>query len=88
MRYFIHMGLDNEVGALNFKDLFLRDPPQSYVKNASAALRDDSPLYVHLGKDASGQGVVSSAVFSHQKALQQPAWSFARKIAQAEYFEV
>ena len=38
------------LGCLNFKELFLRDPPTSYIQQVAPTLVDDSPLYVQIKK--------------------------------------
>jgi hypothetical protein len=86
LKFFVHLGFDNEVGCLNFKELFLRHPPTSYVEAASAALNDDTPVYSQIVKGANGVELGASA--NHGNVLDAPSWSFAKKIINREYFEI
>lgn len=85
LRFFIHNAVDNEIGALNLQELFLRDPPVSYVKKTAAATTDDTPLYCRITKE-NGQVKVTD-VATHGKVLSLPAWSYAKKLVSSEYFE-
>lgn len=85
LKYFVHLGFDNEVGCLNYKELFLRHPTVSYVAAASSKLSDDTPLYTSVVKGANG--VEKGATVSQGKALDVPSYSFAKKFINNEYFE-
>eukprot|EP01039_Chlorochromonas_danica_P011252 gene11255-12551_t len=86
LRYFVHTEMDNEIGALNFNSLFLRDPPTSYVKAAAEATKDDTPLYSAITKGS--KGVQQTPFVPHGEVLKLPAWSFANKVVESVYFEV
>lgn len=86
LRFFVHTELDNEIGALNFNSLFLRDPPVSYVKAAAEATKDDTPLYSAITKGS--KGVQQTPFVPHGEVLKLPAWSFANKVVESVYFEV
>lgn len=86
LRYFVQMGMDNEVGVLNFKELFLLDPPTSYVEEASKHVKDDTPLYVQVKKE--GGKVQASKVVTHAQASSAASFAFAQKIASGQYFEI
>eukprot|EP01031_Cornospumella_fuschlensis_P041867 gene41867-51106_t len=80
------MGMDNEVGVLNFKELFLLDPPISYVEEVAKHVKDDTPLYVQVKKE--GGKVQASKVVTHGQASSAAAFAFAQKIADGQYFEL
>ena len=86
LQYFIHTGFDVEMGALNYKNLFLHNPHVSAVPALTASLSDDLPLYSTIKK--SSKGIEVSPVLPQSKVLDQKAWSFASKILNKQYFEV
>lgn len=87
MRYFVHMGNDNEVGALNMKELMLKDPPKSYLAKAFAATTDATPLYRTISKAADGS-VKASEWVTHGDILKHPNWAFAKNHVESQYFEL
>lgn len=70
-------------GCLNFKSLYLPDYSDPLP---SAAAVESNLKYTSISKGASGQVVVSETVGS-AKLLDVPAFSFAKKIINKEYFE-
>lgn len=85
LKFFIHLGFDNEVGCLNFKELFLRHPTTNYVHAVSANTSDETPVYSQILKGANG--VELSAFVAHGHVLETANWSFANKIVNKQYFE-
>jgi len=82
LQYFVHTGFDLEMGCLNYKSLFLRDPPASHVEEAKHKLADDLPLY------AKGSAKGGDLVWTAQKeVLGVEEWRFADKLIKKEYFE-
>lgn len=86
IQYFIHTGFDIEMGALNYKHMFLHNPPVSAIPALSASLSDDLPLYATIKK--SNKGIEVSELLPQSKVLDQKAWAFATKIMNKQYFEV
>lgn len=87
LRYFVHMGLENEVGALNFSELLTPDSDLHLLEEASETANDNTPLYSQVTKTAEG-GIKLSQVHSQAQALALPAWSFAKKLGEGTYYEV
>lgn len=85
LKFFIHTGFDNELGCLNFKELFLRDPATSYVEQLAPTLNDEAPLYVQIKKGPTG--IVTTEAAPHKSALDHPTWAFAKKIVNKQFFE-
>lgn len=83
LKYFIHTGFDLEMGALNYKSLFLRDPEISVVAQLSPTLSDALPLFAQ----ASAQGGALAWKSQGEVLATAPAWSFANKLIKKEYFE-
>ncbi len=73
------------MGCLNYKELTLRHPPVNYVKEGAADLSDNTPVYSRISKGSNG--VEISAFANHASVLDLPAWSFAKKLINKEYFE-
>jgi hypothetical protein len=74
------------MGALNYKHMFLHNPPVSAVPSLAANVSDDLPLYYTIIKSSI---VIDVSDFIPQsKVLDQKAWSFASKILSNQYFEV
>jgi len=86
LQYFIHTGFDVEMGALNYKHMFLHNPSVSAIPSLVASLSDDLPLYATI--KSSNKGVEVSNVLPQSKVLDQKAWSFVSKILNKQYFEV
>lgn len=86
LKHFVHLGFDNEFGCLTYREIFLKNPPVNYARNVSAKLTDESPLYAEISKN---NGEVKMTPFAtHIQAASSPAFSFAQKIINKEYFEV
>jgi len=82
LQYFVHTGFDLEMGCLNYKSLFLRDPEVSSVEASKAKLSDDLPLY------AKGSANGGDLAWTAQKdVLSAAEWGFADKFIKKEYFE-
>jgi acyl-CoA synthetase (AMP-forming)/AMP-acid ligase II len=86
LKYFVQLGFDNEFGCLTYRELFLKNPPTNYSQIVSQSLSDDTPLYAEISKN---NGTIKMTPFaSHSQAADLPAFSFAQKIINKEYFEV
>lgn len=83
LKWFVHTGFDIEIGCLNYKSLFLKNPSASAVIGAQAATTDDQPLYAKL---AAGAGAAPQWA-KQGDVLQHPEWAFASKLIKKEYFE-
>ncbi len=82
LQYFIHTGFDIEMGCLNYKSLFLRDPETSAVAAVESKITDDLPLY------AKGSAKGGELAWKAQKEVLGTAeWGFANKLIKKEYFE-
>lgn len=82
LQYFVHTGFDLEMGCLNYKSLFLRDPQVSAVDAVKSKLADDLPLY------AKGSAKGGALAWKAQKeVLGVSEWGFADKFIKKEYFE-
>lgn len=75
------------IGCLTYREIFLPDAPTNFVQKASLDLKDDTPVYMKISKGDS-KGIKVSPTFTHKDALDQPAWYFAKKLINKEYFEV
>jgi hypothetical protein len=74
-------------GAHTYKSLFLPDAPMpSPVVLAVSKLKDDTPAYFRIHKDAPGR-LVTGPVLTHANLLADKHWYFANKFASQEYFE-
>lgn len=85
LRYFIHTGFDLENGCLNFKSMMLPHPSVDYVEIAAEKGQDSDILYQTITKGSNGVQVGENVAAA--KLLDQPAYSFAKKIINREYFE-
>lgn len=82
LQYFVHTGFDLEMGCLNYKSLFLRDPEVSAVDALKNQVNDGLPLYAK----ASAKG--GELIWKSQKdVLGTVEWGFADKLIKSEYFE-
>eukprot|EP00128_Syssomonas_multiformis_P003519 Colp12_sorted_trinity150504_noHs@34862 len=85
LRYFIHTGFDLENGCLNFKSLMFPHPPVDAVEVEAAKGKDSDVLYQRISKGANGISVGEKV--TADKLLDLPAFSFAKKIIDRQYFE-
>jgi hypothetical protein len=79
LEYFIHTGFDIEMGCLNYKHMFLKDPLESVIDTVSQSTSDTLPLLSTI-KDGK---VVKTMTQKDVLA----AWSFVDNIIKKQYFE-
>ena len=83
LEYFIHTGFDVEMGALNYKHMFLRDPVNSAVDATASSTDDKLPVYSVVSKQ--GEGWSINKTITQKDALAE--WKFADQIVKQQYFE-
>lgn len=87
LKYFVHLGYDNEFGCLTYHEMLLRNPECPLVTEASAKIADDTPVFASITKSAEGK-VTMSPWITHKQALENPAFVFAKKLVDREYLEI
>lgn len=87
LKKFIQTGFEQEVGMLNYKNMFLPDPVTKFAEIAAAATTDDTPAYCAVTKKPDGNGIVMGPTISHKDLAKQPAFQFAKNLIQQKYFE-
>ena len=85
LKFFVHTGPQKELGALNYKGLFIPHPNVNHVALGLESLSDDAVLYVKAQKGANGWEL--SQPVTHKQALSNGAWSFAKNLVNKTHFE-
>lgn len=86
LTYLVHTGFDVEMGAINYKDLFLPNPPKDY--SLDVVVKDEQPLYTLVSSDGKGS-IKMGKTLTHATVLGADAegWSFSKKFLGNEYWE-
>lgn len=87
LKWFVHTGFDIELGCLNYRSLFLKNPMKCAVSSHISSLKDDLPLYAM--SDPSSNSSVSLKWINQGNALANggESWKFANNLINKEYFE-
>ena len=84
LKWFVHTGFDIELGCLNYRSLFLKNPEQSEVASLQSTLTDDMPLWANASTKG---GELKWASQGAVLAEGGDSWKFAKKMIAKEYFE-
>jgi hypothetical protein len=84
LKWFVHTGFDIELGCLNYRSLFLKNPEHSEVDGVQAKTNDDMPLWANASVKG---GELKWASQGTALAEGGDSWNFAKKIIAKEYFE-
>lgn len=87
LKYFIHTGFDIEIGAINYKHVFLPNPEINHLPQIQASIPDDAPLYTAVRKDANGK-ITQTPALTHAQVLEQNVWPAVNQLLAKKYFEV
>ena len=74
------------IGCLNYKGLFLPHPTEDMLSQAAASNTDNDPIYQQIKKG--GKGIEVGEALTATKVLDLPAWGFAKKVIDQQYFEL
>lgn len=85
LRLFVHCGADLLFGAQSFQNLFLPDPPVSYVEAALPTLNDEAPFYTRIAKGSNGLQVTGPIALG--KVLELPNFTLLNKLLAKEHIE-
>eukprot|EP00605_Chrysophyceae_sp_TOSAG23-4_P002549 GSChrysophyteH1.ASY1.ANO1.2814.1 assembled CDS len=83
LKWFVHTGFDLELGCLNYRSLFLKNPDESAVDALKAGLSDDLPLYARASPSGELNWITQGTALKEGGS----SWGFANKLITQEYFE-